>query len=150
MDTTKNTDQTDKSLYDCNICLGTAKNAVICTCGHLFCWACLHLWTLTPCSQRRLCPVCRVPLDRSKVIPLYGRNCAVQDPSDTMAPRPAAQRIEPSPQSNSVYLGFLFGFHTSLGYGSIPIESLASALNLNDEQALFLFFGLFCLGWFML
>ncbi|XP_009886884.1 PREDICTED: E3 ubiquitin-protein ligase RNF185 isoform X2 [Charadrius vociferus] len=28
--------------FECNICLDTAKDAVISLCGHLFCWPCLH------------------------------------------------------------------------------------------------------------
>uniref|UniRef100_A0A2K6TMV1 E3 ubiquitin-protein ligase RNF n=1 Tax=Saimiri boliviensis boliviensis TaxID=39432 RepID=A0A2K6TMV1_SAIBB len=30
------------STFECNICLDTAKDAVISLCGHLFCWPCLH------------------------------------------------------------------------------------------------------------
>ncbi|XP_023160988.1 E3 ubiquitin-protein ligase RNF185-like [Drosophila hydei] len=104
---------------------------------------------LTPCTLRRCCPVCRSRLNITKVIPLYGRNSEVQAANGEMAPRPLPQRLEPSPSNGSLYFGFLLGFQTSLGYGSFPIETLASALNLNDEQALFLFFGLFCLGWLM-
>jgi E3 ubiquitin-protein ligase RNF5 len=31
------------SQYECNICLDTARDAVISYCGHLFCWPCLHV-----------------------------------------------------------------------------------------------------------
>lgn len=63
----------DESLYECNICLDTAKDAVVSMCGHLFCWPCLHQWLLTR-PNRKLCPVCKASVDKDKVIPLYGRN----------------------------------------------------------------------------
>nr|XP_044996932.1 E3 ubiquitin-protein ligase RNF185-like isoform X1 [Jaculus jaculus] len=30
------------STFECNVCLDTAKDAVISLSGHLFCWPCLH------------------------------------------------------------------------------------------------------------
>jgi hypothetical protein len=37
-------DKKDDSNFECNICLETAKDAVVSMCGHLFCWPCLHQW----------------------------------------------------------------------------------------------------------
>lgn len=70
--------QNDESLYECNICLDTAKDAVVSMCGHLFCWPCLHQWLLTR-PNRKLCPVCKAAVDKDKVIPLYGRNSTRQE-----------------------------------------------------------------------
>ncbi|TDG41807.1 hypothetical protein AWZ03_011764 [Drosophila navojoa] len=150
MESEKETKTVDNaSRFDCNICLETAKNAVICVCGHLFCWPCLHLWMLTPCDLRRCCPVCRTKLDITKIIPLYGRNSAIQDLNDVMAPRPQPLLQEPNAPRGSLYFGFLMGFQTSFGYGSFPMETMVSVLNLNDEQALFFLLGLFCIGWLL-
>ncbi|GLD55303.1 E3 ubiquitin-protein ligase RNF185 [Lates japonicus] len=44
------------STFECNICLDTAKDAVISLCGHLFCWPCLHQWLETR-PNRQVCPV---------------------------------------------------------------------------------------------
>lgn len=74
----KDKDQNDESMYECNICLDTAKDAVVSMCGHLFCWPCLHQWLLTR-PNRKLCPVCKAAVDKDKVIPLYGRNSARQE-----------------------------------------------------------------------
>ncbi|XP_059839225.1 E3 ubiquitin-protein ligase RNF185 isoform X1 [Hypanus sabinus] len=69
------------STFECNICLDTAKDAVISLCGHLFCWPCLHQWLETR-PNRQVCPVCKAGISRDKVIPLYGRgSTGQQDPS---------------------------------------------------------------------
>nr|ABB97510.1 BSK65-TEST1 [Homo sapiens] len=49
------------STFECNICLDTAKDAVISLCGHLFCWPCLHQWLETR-PNRQVCPVCKAGL----------------------------------------------------------------------------------------
>lgn len=70
------------STFECNICLDTAKDAVISLCGHLFCWPCLHQWLETR-PNRQVCPVCKAGISRDKVIPLYGRgSTGQQDPRD--------------------------------------------------------------------
>ncbi|XP_037794111.1 E3 ubiquitin-protein ligase RNF185-like [Penaeus monodon] len=74
-------DSTDNSNFECNICLDTAKDAVISMCGHLFCWPCLHQWLETR-PNNQTCPVCKAAISREKVIPLYGRGSGnQQDPS---------------------------------------------------------------------
>ena len=70
----------DESIFECNICLDTAKDAVVSMCGHLFCWPCLHQWLETR-PNRQLCPVCKAAISKEKVIPLYGRGSTnQQDP----------------------------------------------------------------------
>lgn len=71
-------EKVDDSMYECNICLDTAKDAVVSLCGHLFCWPCLHQWLETRPS-RKLCPVCKAAIGKDKVIPLYGRNSTKQE-----------------------------------------------------------------------
>nr|KAF6403997.1 ring finger protein 185 [Molossus molossus] len=87
------------STFECNICLDTAKDAVISLCGHLFCWPCLHQWLETR-PNRQVCPVCKAGISRDKVIPLYGRGSTGQQD-----PRPIYtflfQREDPSPSSRS-------------------------------------------------
>lgn len=68
----------DDSMFECNICLDTAKEAVVSMCGHLFCWPCLHQWLETRPS-RQLCPVCKASISKEKVIPLYGRGSSKEE-----------------------------------------------------------------------
>eukprot|EP00066_Takifugu_rubripes_P025947 XP_011615213.1 PREDICTED: E3 ubiquitin-protein ligase RNF185-like [Takifugu rubripes] len=85
----------ERASFECNICLDTARDAVISMCGHLFCWPCLHQWLETRPSRQQ-CPVCNAGISREKVIPLYGRGSASQeDPRLKTPPRPQGQRTEP-------------------------------------------------------
>lgn len=74
----KEEEKVEESMFECNICLDTAKDAVVSMCGHLFCWPCLHQWLETR-PTRKLCPVCKAAIGKDKVIPLYGRNSAKQE-----------------------------------------------------------------------
>lgn len=67
----------DDSVFECNICLDTAKDAVVSMCGHLFCWPCIHQWMN---GYRNTCPVCKSSISKEKVIPLYGRGGSKEDP----------------------------------------------------------------------
>nr|XP_043067996.1 E3 ubiquitin-protein ligase RNF185-like [Drosophila bipectinata] len=151
----------DGSLYDCNICLDTAKNAVVTMCGHLYCWPCLHQWLLTRPS-RKVCPVCKSVISAEKVIPLYGRNSAQHnDPRYIGPPRPRGQRTEPAPAFFGVGGGFLF-----FGIGGLPFGFLTSnnfrrpvnrgrnnaQLQNGDEELLsklFLCFAFILIGWLL-
>ncbi|XP_017852956.1 E3 ubiquitin-protein ligase RNF185 isoform X4 [Drosophila busckii] len=160
-------DQSDESLYECNICLDTAKDAVVSMCGHLFCWPCLHQWLLTR-PNRKLCPVCKAAVDKDKVIPLYGRNSTRQeDPRNKVPPRPPGQRTEPEPAPGFPGFGFGESFHMSFGIGAFPFGFFTSSLNFgeprpdaanrgttqyDEEQTLsrlFLYLAFLCIGWLL-
>ncbi|KAI1721432.1 zinc finger, c3HC4 type (RING finger) domain-containing protein [Ditylenchus destructor] len=124
----------ETSRFECNICLETAKDAVVSMCGHLFCWPCLHTWLETR-PNRPLCPVCKATISKEKVIPLYGRGGKDTDPREKVPPRPRGQRTEDTSP------GFPGGFHWggdgghgvqfSLGIGVFPISLFASFFNTN-------------------
>lgn len=129
--------ETDRA-FECNICLDTARDAVVSMCGHLFCWPCLHQWLETR-PNRQICPVCKAGISRDKVIPLYGRgNTDGKDPRDKVPPRPQGQRSEPT--TNNPFSGFGFGggqnggFHMSFGIGAFPFGLFATSFNLGEER----------------
>ncbi|XP_051949461.1 E3 ubiquitin-protein ligase RNF5-like [Xyrauchen texanus] len=121
----------DRATFECNICLDTARDAVISLCGHLFCWPCLHQWLETRPSRQQ-CPVCKAGISRDKVIPLYGRGSTSQeDPRLKTPPRPQGQRTEP--ESRGVFQGFGdTGFHMSFGIGAFPFGFFTTVFNTND------------------
>lgn len=138
----KDEDSKYNPTFECNICLETAKDAVVSMCGHLFCWPCLYQWLSTQnvsTQFHKTCPVCKAAITRDKVIPIYGRGgdeTNRQDPRDKLPPRPSGQRTE-VPNTNNTgpfsyenlwaqgpggqFLGFGDGsFHLSSGVASIP------------------------------
>ncbi|KRY51275.1 RING finger protein [Trichinella britovi] len=124
------------SAFECNICLETAREAVISMCGHLFCWSCLHQWFETR-PANPICPVCKSSISKEKVIPLYGRGGSGCDPREKVPPRPAGQRSE---SFRTGFPGFNFGgehaggFQLSLGIGAFPFTFLTSTFNLGDVR----------------
>lgn len=122
----------DESLYDCNICLDTAKDAVVTLCGHLYCWPCLHQWILTR-PYNKVCPVCKSSINKEKVIPLYGRNSVRRDdPRNRVPPRPAGQRTEP--ENGYPNFGFGDGFFMFFGIGGFPFGLLTSSINIRERR----------------
>jgi E3 ubiquitin-protein ligase RNF5 len=95
--------------FECNICLDMAEEPVITLCGHLFCWKCIYEWmrprnpTNTPADLEQAecpCPVCKSLVNRSRLIPLYGRGqsrSSTGDPRDRIPDRPSGQRRETDP-----------------------------------------------------
>jgi len=125
----------DEKSFECNICLDTARDAVVSLCGHLFCWPCLHQWLETR-PNRQVCPVCKAGINKQKVIPLYGRgNTKQEDPRDKLPPRPPGQRTEP--ENNGTFPGFSFGdggFHMSFGIGAFPFGFISSTFNFGENR----------------
>lgn len=127
--------QDNSGTFECNICLDTARDAVVSMCGHLFCWPCLHQWLETR-PNRKMCPVCKAGISKDKVIPLYGRgNVNQQDPREKVPPRPQGHRTEPESSSNLSSFGFGDnGFQMSFGIGAFPFSFFASSFNLHDGR----------------
>lgn len=123
------TETTDN--FECNICLDTARDAVISLCGHLFCWPCLHRWLEVGNDQVRtegsLCPVCKAGISKENIIPVYGRGGSREDPRSKTPPRPQGQRPAPERQTNRGGLGFGEGFTLSFGIGAFPFSFLATS-----------------------
>lgn len=129
-----NNENATSSQYECNICLDTARDAVISMCGHLFCWPCLHKWIETR-PNNQTCPVCKSAISKEKVIPLYGRNCTdKKDPRDKVPPRPQGQRTEAN-RNNFMGFGGFEGLQVSFGIGAFPFSFLSTTFNFNNNEA---------------
>ena len=88
-ETSQTPEENQNVAFQCNICLDTAKNAVVSQCGHLFCWPCLHRWLETR-PDKQECPVCKSRVNRDKVTPIYGHGVdSSKDPRNDTPPRPA-------------------------------------------------------------
>uniref|UniRef100_A0A8C2ZYQ8 RING-type E3 ubiquitin transferase n=1 Tax=Cyclopterus lumpus TaxID=8103 RepID=A0A8C2ZYQ8_CYCLU len=123
------------STFECNICLDTAKDAVISLQPgpkYLF----VFMQWLETRPNRQVCPVCKAGISRDKVIPLYGRgSTGQQDPRERTPPRPQGQR--PEPENRGGFQGFGFGdggFQMSFGIGAFPFGIFATAFNINDGR----------------
>eukprot|EP01090_Pellita_catalonica_P006166 TRINITY_DN16366_c0_g1_i1.p1 TRINITY_DN16366_c0_g1~~TRINITY_DN16366_c0_g1_i1.p1 ORF type:complete len:197 (+),score=21.48 TRINITY_DN16366_c0_g1_i1:42-632(+) len=102
--------------FECNICLGEAKEPVVTSCGHLYCWPCIYKWTdmHRDCMS---CPVCKAAIkDINDLIPLYiGGNS--NDPrkttpkEETIPHRPTGRRNDSVPVTNPQRGGGPFPFH---------------------------------------
>ena len=58
------------AMFECNICLETAKEPVVSKCGHLYCWPCIYTWMNQP-RETMVCPVCKSGISADSVIPIY-------------------------------------------------------------------------------
>lgn len=110
-------DESDSNGFTCNICYEPAEQDPIVTpCGHLYCWPCLYTWLhRTPrASNRCPCPVCKVVIEQSRLIPLYGigrsngSDPRLSVPSFEIPNRPAAPRFTARPASTASIFVKLF------------------------------------------
>ncbi|CAB0019489.1 unnamed protein product [Nesidiocoris tenuis] len=121
----------ENTMYECNICLDTAKDAVVSMCGHLFCWPCLHQWLETR-PMKQLCPVCKAAISKDKVIPLYGRGSKQQeDPrrsifSNVRIPSSRLQRGNVSTKARWIFELCLRGYPHPLIPGCLNIAQIAA------------------------
>lgn len=128
-------EKSDDKILECNICLDTARDAVVSMCGHLFCWPCLHQWLETR-PNRKVCPVCKSAISKEKVIPIYGRGSTrKEDPRNKVPPRPAGRRAEPETSGQFPVFGFGDGFHMSFGIGAFPFGYISSTFNFGESRA---------------
>ncbi|XP_038624661.1 E3 ubiquitin-protein ligase RNF5, partial [Tachyglossus aculeatus] len=118
--------------FECNICLETAREAVVSLCGHLYCWPCLHQWLETRPEQQE-CPVCKARISREKVVPLYGRGSQEpKDPRLKTPPRPQGQRPPPENREGFQTFGEAGGFHLSFGVGAFPFGFFTTVFNTHE------------------
>ena len=57
-------------MYECNICLESAREPVVTQCGHLYCWKCIYEWMQQP-RETLVCPVCKSGIKKEALIPIF-------------------------------------------------------------------------------
>ncbi|KAI3919536.1 hypothetical protein MKX01_018359 [Papaver californicum] len=131
--------------FDCNVCLDVAKEPVVTSCGHLFCWPCLYQW-LHLHSDHKECPVCKGEVMESNITPIYGRGSSVMDEkkegeeensSLKIPPRPCGRRLEGIRQRIRRPVGplrFVVGEDTQNGEG--PEEPSVHGIFNRDSRVL--------------
>ncbi|XP_060859619.1 E3 ubiquitin-protein ligase RNF185-like [Metopolophium dirhodum] len=149
----------ENSMFECNICLENATDAVVSFCGHLYCWPCLHRWLKTQ-RGNKVCAVCKSGISKAKVIPIYGRgNCKQEDSRNDVPPRPAGQNTEPDATgfldfTSPFGIGaFLFRFVTSFNFTDPPLGIPVGSQLQHDDQylsKLFLLIAVIFLIWLFL
>ncbi|XP_045802894.1 E3 ubiquitin-protein ligase RMA1H1-like [Trifolium pratense] len=97
-----NSDKKCSNDLDCDICLEQVKDPVVTFCGHLYCWSCIYKWINSTSWEHNVkpeCPVCKVEISESTVVPLYGRGHTsstaqgeVQRDGSVVPPRPSGPR----------------------------------------------------------
>merc|ERR1712066_704102 len=131
--------------YQCNICLDTARDAVVSQCGHLFCWPCLHRWLETR-PDRQECPVCKSHVTKDKCTPIYSHGSdTTKDPRDKVPPRPQGRQERSQANQNPFggAFGDMFGTgmtagNTSFSFGLFPFGLFGGSFtfggNNNQQQ----------------
>ncbi|XP_031493118.1 uncharacterized protein LOC116259436 [Nymphaea colorata] len=102
-DETEEQREASTSNFECNVCLEVAKEPVVTSCGHLFCWPCLYQWIHVH-SNSMECPVCKGEVTDMNITPIYGRGSTSSDSGKAVQedlgsglkvpPRPHGCRIE--------------------------------------------------------
>lgn len=93
----------DNADFECNVCFETAKEPVVTSCGHLFCWPCLYQW-LHRNLENKECPTCKGELLGCNITPIYGRGSSERGKQSEVGeegkqgfvipPRPRGSRFE--------------------------------------------------------
>jgi len=91
-------------LFHCNICLNRAKDPVLTSCGHLFCWPCF-LKLPYAYSKAKECPVCKGEVTNESLITIYGNSnvhnsgkAKFDEPNYEIPSKPRSKRVESTRQ----------------------------------------------------
>lgn len=108
-------------VFECSICLETAKEPVVTKCGHIYCWPCLYSWMESK-GENSKCPNCQNPISKEDLIPLYTKeeNRKNTKRFENIPKRPKAERNPERNESNNNSFGsnfsFNFGFMPFMGF----------------------------------
>lgn len=113
--------KSSEPVFECSICLETAKEPVVTKCGHIYCWPCLYSW-MEAKGENSKCPNCKNPISKEDLIPLYTKeeNRKNTKRFENIPERPKAERNPERNESNNNTFGsnfsFNFGFMPFMGF----------------------------------
>ena len=127
----KNSYSGEQKIFECSICLETAKEPVITKCGHIFCWPCLYEWFESKGNQTT-CPNCKNPIHKDDIIPIYTKDENKNNSKKGFdIPRPKAQRNSNNNNNNNFFSNSNFNF----GFGFFPFSGFnINFNNFNNEN----------------
>ena len=129
----KNSYSGEQKIFECSICLETAKEPVITKCGHIFCWPCLYEWFESKGNQTT-CPNCKNPIHKDDIIPIYTKDENKNNSKKGFdIPRPKAQRN--SNNNNNNNNNFFSNSNFNFGFGFFPFSGFnINFNNFNNEN----------------
>ena len=127
----KNSYSGEQKIFECSICLETAKEPVITKCGHIFCWPCLYEWFENKGNQTT-CPNCKNPIHKDHkgdVIPVYTKDENKDNSKKKFdIPRPKAHR-NVNNNNNNNNAGFFSNSNFNFGFGFFPFSGFGFNFN---------------------
>ena len=128
----KNSYSGEQKIFECSICLETAKEPVITKCGHIFCWPCLYEWFESKGNQTT-CPNCKNPIHKDDIIPIYTKDENKNNSKKGFdIPRPKAQRNSNNNNNNN---NFFSNSNFNFGFGFFPFSGFnINFNNFNNEN----------------
>ena len=129
----KNSYSGEQKIFECSICLETAKEPVITKCGHIFCWPCLYEWFESKGNQTT-CPNCKNPIHKDDIIPIYTKDENKNNSKKGFdIPRPKAQRNNNNNNNNNN--SFFTNSNFNFGFGFFPFSGFnINFNNFNNEN----------------
>ena len=109
-------------VFECSICLETAKEPIVTKCGHIYCWPCIYNW-MEAKGKNSKCPNCKNPITKSDLIPLYTKdeNSKNTKRFENIPKRPKAERNNDNNDNND---NSTFGNNFFFNFGFMPLFGL--------------------------
>ena len=109
-------------VFECSICLETAKEPIVTKCGHIYCWPCIYNW-MEAKGKNSKCPNCKNPITKNDLIPLYTKdeNSKNTKRFENIPKRPKAERNNDNNDNND---NSTFGNNFFFNFGFMPLFGL--------------------------
>ena len=139
-----NNNKSISKIFECTICLDTAKDPILTKCGHMFCWPCIYNWLDTKEGKTK-CPNCKNEITKHDLIPVYSSNENIENTNrfKNIPERPKAERNseeyipeeeEDEYQGRLSFFSFNFGHLISYLKQKLNIFNYLDLININNQN----------------